>query len=147
MCDLSLDILGPVRATFLSWVLLRESSKTQYNDLVFYSCRLGLQRTTMLDNLDFIHSDNMGHKWFQDCHSLVYLWFQVVHILGHSWMQAGHSLVYLWFRANLSLVHLWQQVNHSLVHSWLQAHHSLSCTGVLLKADHSLDHTRFSSWS
>ena len=98
-------VVGPVK-----WVHkthTQRTPKTQYNDLIFYSCRLGLQLTTMSDNLDFIYFYNRGHKWFQDCHSLFHLWFQAIHSLGYSWVQAGHSLVHLWFRANHSLIHLW----------------------------------------
>ena len=55
-------ILGPVGGHVLvvgpvTWVhkthKLR-APKTQYNDLVFYSCKLHLQLTTISDNLDFI---------------------------------------------------------------------------------------------
>ena len=99
-----LGILGPVGGDVLvvgpvTWVhkthKLR-APKIQYNDLVLYSCRLGLQLTNMSDNLDFIYFHNMGHKWYQDFHSLFYLWFQAIPSLGHSWVQAGHSLVHLW---------------------------------------------------
>ena len=80
-------ILGPVGGHVLvvgpvTWVHKTHelrAPKPQYNDLVFYRCRLHLQLTTMSDNLDFIKFHllffyNMGHIWFQDSHSLVHLW-------------------------------------------------------------------------
>ena len=98
-------VVGPVTRVYKSHKL--RAPKTQYNDLVFYSCRLGLQLTNISDNLDFIYFYNMGHKWFQSSHCLFHLWFQAIHSLGHSWVQVGYILVHLWFQANHRLVHLW----------------------------------------
>ena len=97
-----LDISGPVGrhavvvcpVTWVHKIHKLRTPKTQYNHLVFYSSRFGLQLTTMSDNLDFLHFYNMRQKWFQDCHSLFHLWFQVIHSLGHSWVQAGHTQVH-----------------------------------------------------
>ena len=86
----------PLGATLSSWVLLRDSTKLanwelpKFN-LVFYSCRLNLQLTTISDNLDFIKFHffyNMGHIWFRDSHNLVHLFIQFIHTLG-PFMTAG----------------------------------------------------------
>ena len=45
-------VVGPV--TWVHKTHKLRAPKTQYNDLVFYSCRIHLQLTTMSDNLDFI---------------------------------------------------------------------------------------------
>ena len=45
-------VVGPV--TWIHKTHKLRAPKTQYNDLVFYSCRLHLQLTTMSDNLDFL---------------------------------------------------------------------------------------------
>ena len=114
-----------MRATFSSWVLLRESTKltnwelpklnitTWFSIIVGFSFSSQAIRTIKI-SLNFIYFYNMGHICFQN----------------------SHSLVQWWFRAS-----------HSLDHPWLQADQILGHTGVWFLTDHSLDHIWFPSWS